>query len=193
MSKVYKIQVAIFLYSQLFFSLATNIGPQALPFSGITKRLHFWPVGAKVKSWEQVLAMALISTGTMVLLEVRSSLITSWFSALDSVHVEYTSSPPGRKAFIADLKSSSCRTGRLFLWWILQAAFSESDENSQLRSFEHGASTSTLSNASGWASPISRPSNSDTLIAFVKVGGMKDSNVCLSHLTLRLSYSLQRR
>lgn len=50
---------------------------------------------------------------------------------------------------------------------------------------------STLSNFSGWASPISLPSNSDTLITFSKDSGMKDSNVCLSHLNLRLSYSLQ--
>lgn len=87
----------------IFFSLAINIGPQALPFSGITKRLHFWLVGANVKSWEQVLASPLISTGTTVLLEVKISLMTSWFSALESVHVEYTRSPPGRKALIADL------------------------------------------------------------------------------------------
>lgn len=52
---------------------------------------------------------------------------------------------------------------------------------------------STLSNLSGWASPMSLPSNADTLIAFITGCGMKDSNVCFSHLNLRLSYSLQWR
>lgn len=48
-----------------FFNLATYIGPQALPFSGITKSPQSWPVGANVKSWEQVLAISLMSTGMM--------------------------------------------------------------------------------------------------------------------------------
>lgn len=69
--------IAISCTQVFFFSLAINIGPQALPFSGITKRLHFWSVGANVKSWEQVLAIPLISTGTTVLLEVKISLTTS--------------------------------------------------------------------------------------------------------------------
>lgn len=41
------------------------------------------------------------------------------------------------------LKSSICRRGKFLLWLILQAAFWESEENNQLRSFEHGASTNT--------------------------------------------------
>lgn len=85
-----------------FFNLATYIGPQAFPLSGITKSPHSWPVGANVKSWEQALAISLMSTGMMLLQEFKTSLITSWFSALESVHVEYTSSPPGRNALIAD-------------------------------------------------------------------------------------------
>lgn len=50
-----------------FFNLATYIGPQALPLSGITNSPHSWPVGANVKSWEQVLAISLMSTGMMLL------------------------------------------------------------------------------------------------------------------------------
>lgn len=87
----------------VFFSLATYIGPQALPSSGITNNPHSWSVGANVKSCKQVLAIPLRSIGIMLLWEFRISLITSWFSALESVHVEYTSNPPGRKALIADL------------------------------------------------------------------------------------------
>lgn len=86
-----------------FFSLATYIGPHALPFSGITKSPHSWPVGANAKSWEQVLAISSMFTGMILLQEFKISLITSWFSALESVHVEYTSNPPGRNALIADL------------------------------------------------------------------------------------------
>lgn len=50
-----------------FFNFAKYIGPQALPLSGITKSPHSWPVGANVKSWEQALAISLMSTGMMLL------------------------------------------------------------------------------------------------------------------------------
>lgn len=50
-----------------FFNLAIYIGPQAFPLSGITRSPHSWPVGANVKSREQVLAISLMSTGMMLL------------------------------------------------------------------------------------------------------------------------------